>query len=452
MTVRETFEKLLTFIRSRLIFALASCACVGVSLNATPGWADLQEYVRKPETEFEWKLKNKIDREQSGDRIYDFEFVSQVWQGGKWRHQLQIYQPAGATPNSTMFLWVTGGAATPEAISLGLELARKIKAPVAFVYHIPNQPLLEGNLREDDLIAETFVRYLKSEDESWPLLLPMVKSVVKAMDVLQAFSKKEWSSSINKFIVAGASKRGWTTWLTAAVDQRVGAIAPVVIDVLNMRAQMSRQIQSFGAYSSRLMPYSSRGLLPIPETPAGERLLNLVDPWAYRERLTMPKLIINGTNDFYWATDALNLYWDGIPNDKWVLYLPNAGHNLRRQDRPQREQLNDLITGLAAFCRHQISGTPMPSLRWKHESVNGKLRLTMDAAPAPIGARLWIAQSPTTDFRAVQWKEQEVSISDGKIIGEVAPPEKGHLAFFGELDYEIDGLRYHLSTQVRMTE
>ena len=94
----------------------------------------------------------------------------------------------------------------------------------------------------------------------------------------------------------------------------------------------------------------------------------------------------------------------------------------------------------------------MPSLRWKHESVNGKLRLTMDAAPAPIGARLWIAQSPTTDFRAVQWKEQEVSISDGKIIGEVAPPEKGHLAFFGELDYEIDGLRYHLSTQVRMTE
>jgi len=67
MTVRETFEKLLTFIRSRLIFALASCACVGVSLNATPGWADLQEYVRKPETEFEWKLKNKIDREQSGD-------------------------------------------------------------------------------------------------------------------------------------------------------------------------------------------------------------------------------------------------------------------------------------------------------------------------------------------------------------------------------------------------
>jgi hypothetical protein len=43
-----------------------------------------------------------------------------------------------------------------------------------------------------------------------------------------------------------------------------------------------------------------------------------------------------------------------------------------------------------------------------------------------------------------------VSFSDGKIIGEVTPAEKGHLAFFGELDYEIDGLPYHLSTQVWM--
>jgi PhoPQ-activated pathogenicity-related protein len=262
---------------------LALWAFAAVSLTATWCSADLRTYVNKPEPAFEWQLKNKIARDQTGDRIYDLQFVSQLWQGEKWRHQLQIYQPAGATPGSTMFLWVTGGAATPEAISLGLELARKLKAPVAFVYHIPNQPLLEGNLREDDLIAETFVRYLKSQDESWPLLLPMVKSVVKAMDVLQLFADKEWRSSIEKFIVAGASKRGWTTWLTAAVDQRVGAIAPVVIDVLNMRAQMPRQLQAFGAYSSRLAAYSSRGLLPIPETPTGQRLLSMVDPWAYRD-------------------------------------------------------------------------------------------------------------------------------------------------------------------------
>ncbi len=215
---------------------------------------------------------------------------------------------------------------------------------------------------------------------------------------------------------------------------------------------MPRQLKAFGAYSSRLAAYSSRGLLPIPETPAGQRLLNMVDPWTYRNRLTMPKLIVNGTNDFYWAADALNLYWDGIPNDKWVLYIPNAGHNLRRQDRPQGKQLNDLITNLAAFARHQITGTSMPRLSWKHEEVNGKLRLIIDANSAPAGARLWIAQSATRDFRNSPWREREMNVSEGKMVGEITPPEKGHLAFFGELTYEIDGLRYQLSTQLRMTE
>lgn len=435
--------------RLRIVFALFAFAIA--NLIAAPSSADLQTYINKPEPAFEWQLKNKIDREL-GDRIYDIQFVSQLWQGTKWQHQLQIYRPTNAAPGTTMFLWVTGGGAAPATVSLGLELARKIKAPVAFLYHIPNQPLLEGNLREDDLIAESFVRYLKSGDENWPLLFPMVKSVVKAMDVLQAFGKKEWNAPIDKFIVSGASKRGWTTWLTAAADKRVGAIAPVVIDVLNMGAQMPLQLKAFGAYSSMLAAYSSRGLLPIPQTPAGRRLLSMVDPWAYRDGLTMPKLVINGTNDLYWATDALNLYWDGIPNDKWVLYIPNAGHNLRRQDRPPAEQLNHLITNLAAFSRHQINGTRMPRLRWKHESADGKLRLTIDSAPAPIAARLWVAQTATADFRTAQWREQEMSFSEGKIIGEVTQPEEGRLVFFGELDYEIDGLRYHLSTQMRMTD
>jgi hypothetical protein len=44
-----------------------------------------------------------------------------------------------------------------------------------------------------------------------------------------------------------------------------------------------------------------------------------------------------------------------------------------------------------------------------------------------------------------------LAISDGRIIGAVAAPEKGHLALFGELDYAVDGLQYHLSTQVRVT-
>jgi PhoPQ-activated pathogenicity-related protein len=439
------------FFRKQSFVIPALFAFLGTSLVAAPGWADLEQYVRKPEPQFGWQLKDKTEEEKSGDRIYDLHFVSQNWQENTWEHQLQIFQPGRVVQNSTMLLWVTGGSARPAHFSLGMELARKTRAPVAFLYHIPNQPLLEGKLREDDLVAETFVRYLKTKDENWPLLFPMVKSVVKAMDVLQAFGKQEWGESIQSFIVSGASKRGWTTWLTAAIDQRVRAIAPVVIDTLNMRAQMPRQLEAFGAYSARLAPYTSRGLLPIPETPEGQRLLNMVDPWAYRDRLMLPKLIINGSNDFYWATDALNLYWNELPGNKWVSYVPNAGHDLLRQSSANRDQLTYLLNGLAAFSRHQISGRPMPNLTWKGDRSNGKLRLTVEATPAPTGARLWVAQAPTQDFRRAKWTEQALTPSKS-ISGEIAPPEEGYLALFGELDYEIDGLKYHLSTQIWLTE
>src|ERR687892_574111 len=109
----------------------------------------------------------------------------------------------------------------------------------------------------------------------------------------------------------------------------------------------------------------------------------------------------------------------------------------------------------------------MPKLAWKHESATGKLRLTIEAtpgplgarlwvsieaAPGPLGARLWVAQTPTQDFRTATWKEQAVTFSNGIVVGEVTPPEKGYLAFYGEVDYEIDGVKYHLCTQVRTTE
>lgn len=417
-------------------------------LLAAPARADLDEYVRRPETAFAWRVTEK--RTESDGRAYHLELVSQSWQGIVWKHELRVYQPQTVAPNSIMFLWVMGGSPNAMSASLGFEIARRMKIPVAFLHNIPNQPLLEAKLREDDLIAETFVRYLQTKDENWPLLFPMVKSVVKTMDALQAFTHKEWSAPVKSFVVAGASKRGWTTWLTAAVDARVKAIAPLAIDTLNMRVQLPRQLEAFGAYSEMIAPYTKRGLVPIPETPDGIRLWSMVDPWAYRTKLKLPKLIVNGTNDPYWTTDALNVYWNDLEGDKWVLYVPNAPHNLRRQDKPGPEQFSHVLNTVAAFVRRQIAGKSMPKLAWRHDSANGKLRLSIESSEPPLGARLWMAHAPTKDFRRIAWTERPARVDQSRVVGELTPSGERYTAFFGELDYEVEGLKYHLSTQVRI--
>src|SRR5262245_39151437 len=263
---------------SQRLSTVVSLAALTALCWAATARADLNEYVKKAEPAYAWKLEGK--KETDAGTVYDLSLVSQTWQDIKWEHRIQVYKPKGVEANDTMLLWNQGGNPGPASALFGMDLAARGKAPVAFLFGIPNQPLLGGK-KEDALIAETFVRYLKTKDENWPLLFPMVKSLVKAMDALQAFSKDEWKHPVKSFVVTGGSKRGWTSWLTAASgDKRVKAIAPMVIDVLNMTPQMENQFKSFGGkYSEMIGDYTRTGIVPSPETPEAKRLLELVDPY-----------------------------------------------------------------------------------------------------------------------------------------------------------------------------
>jgi PhoPQ-activated pathogenicity-related protein len=326
-----------------------------------------------------------------------------------------------------------------------------MNAPVAFLFGIPNQPLLDGR-KEDALIAETFVRYLNTKDEDWPLLFPMVKSLVKAMDALQEFAQREWNIRVTHFVVSGGSKRGWTSWLTAAADVRVKAVAPLVIDTLNMHVQMSHQLKSYGAYSEMIRDYTQRGLVPMPDTKEAKRLWTMVDPWFYREHIKQPKMIINGTNDPYWTQDALNIYWNDLQGEKWVLYVPNAGHNLaQKTDKSFVPDLTRARNTLAMFARAHIHHEPMPKLQWQHHvESNPKLVLTVQADPVPKAARLWSAKSATRDFRKSTWTDQTLKVQGPSIRAELEAPTEGFLVYFAELEYQSGNIPYFLSTQLRI--
>jgi PhoPQ-activated pathogenicity-related protein len=179
----------------------------------------------------------------------------------------------------------------------------------------------------------------------------------------------------------------------------------------------------------------------------------MVDPWTYRERFTMPKLIVLGNNDLYWSTDALNLYWDALPGEKYISYTPNAGHDLTERDAAGKKLNADrAINNVCAFIRYQLSGKSLPKLGWKHGTrPDGSLELTITAAPSPQQARLWYARSDTRDFRKARWESQPIEFEEGQPITASGPkPDKGFIAYYADLGYQIDDLPQWLCTQMRV--
>jgi PhoPQ-activated pathogenicity-related protein len=373
----------------------------------------------------------------------------------KWEHTVRVISPPKVRYPDTMLLLITGGDPGPEELALGAMLGQALGGRFAVLYNIPNQPLM-GGLAEDDLIAHTFVEYLKSGDEEWPLLFPMAKSAVKAMDAIQAFSEKEWGRKVTSFVVTGASKRGWTTWLTGVVDDRVKGIAPIVYDNLNLQAQMPYQLRTWGRYSEQIEEYTRRGIQGLMDTERGKQLVKMVDPYSYSSRLKMPKLIINATNDRYWTVDALNLYWNNLPGEKWVFYVPNAGHGMQGLI----QDLMRVVRTESAFFQYVAGGLHMPKMKWAYDESGGRLTLRLECEPQAKAARLWVARSATRDFRDSKWEESAMQVKGSAWVGAVEVPKEGSIAVLGEADFsasggsasggEMGGKTFSLSTTMRV--
>ena len=50
-------------------------------------------------------------------------------------------------------------------------------------------------------------------------LFPMVKAAIRGLDTIEDYVSSQFNFNLSGFIVSGGSKRGWTTWLTCAVDR-----------------------------------------------------------------------------------------------------------------------------------------------------------------------------------------------------------------------------------------
>ena len=418
----------------------------------------LVDYVRKPDASYAWKLRREGDL--GTGRYAELILTSQRWHDITWRHQLFIYKPAKLRHLDRGLLLVGGGRwrdellnpptadeKLPNEAGLLAGMADKLETVVAVVLQVPNQPIL-GDLYEDAAISYSFEQFIKTGESDWPLLLPMVKSAVRAMDAVGAFSQEHWQVKPVKFTLTGASKRGWTTWLTSAVDERVTALAPMVIDMLNMPEHIRLQMTSWGKFSEQIHDYTQRGLHLALMTPAGGRLLDAVDPFRYRERLVQPKLVLLGTNDRYWPLDSANLYFNDLPADKYLLYVPNNGHGLRDMLR--------VVGGIAALHRHGAGDLTLPKLTWDYRDMadggeaNPGVELTIRSDQKPASVQVWSSKSATRDFREAVWTAQPVKEEDGRYVYRLPMPEAGMAALIGEALYDDAVMPYYLSTAVRI--
>jgi PhoPQ-activated pathogenicity-related protein len=421
-----------------LALALALATGFGGHAQTAPEGVStvLADYIARPDPDFGWT--ERAAGRLGATHYVELSLISQEWRGVTWRHQLYVVKPSTLNPGATHALLVIAGRSwkdeyarptarpsLPKSAALYAQLAEKLGTPVAVLLQVPFQPMF-GDLNEDWLIAFSFERYLETGDADWPLLLPMVKSSVRAMDAVQAYTKHKWGLGIETFTVTGASKRGWTTWLTGAADERATAIAPMVIDVLNMAPQMEHARATWGGPSEKVEPYTARGLLDRLRTPQGRQLLEIVDPYSYRHALDQPKLIINGTNDDYWVTDSTNLYWDDLPGEKYLLYVPNNGHGLKDYGR--------IVGGVLALHQHQAGRKPMPAFDWRFEEEGDGISLAVTAAPRPERVRVWTTGSTSADLRQAAWKARTLRVSDGRANYRLQQT-KAFQAFFIEAEF-----------------
>jgi len=417
----------------------------------------LAAYVNAPDKAYHWErgpgpLRG---RPTKGDvTTHDIILTSQRWKGTDWQHMLRVFVPKTITHAGWMGLYVTGegnpvvpGKPGGED-DMAVAMATMMRAPVAMLYQVPNQPLLNG-LDEGAIIDYSFAQYVKTGDPTWPALFPMTKSAVRAMDALQEFMPRDLHLPITKFVVMGGSKRGWATWLTAAADHtgRVKAIIPIVFDVLNVKAQVAQAEHLLGKGRGAIAALT--GMLG---TPRGDALWTAVDPYTYRKQLTLPKLIMNATNDVIYNTDGLNYYWDALSGGKWIYYAPNSPHGMT----VGRERT---VMTMSAFFRTVAEGKKMPAMSWKRDS-DGKSATVAITAPEAKAAKVWVAASGTLDFRAAKWVPQAMVHAPGAAgapkggvwVITVPRPADRNMTLFGQVEFQVQGLSCYLCTQPMIVE
>ncbi|KAI8494776.1 hypothetical protein Bbelb_273810 [Branchiostoma belcheri] len=442
----------------------------------------LDDYVNKPDPHYsyhevlEWRLKGP------GYTMYLLNMTSQQWLTEDevdhpiWWHLLIVTVPDNITHPESAFQFIANEDNTDslpphndEFITLTQMFALSTGSVGALLYQVPNQPIvfksdpLQKRRYEDDIIAFTWKHFLDNPDQpEWLLRNPMTKAAVRAMDTVQDFVKRMTGNQPEKFMVAGESKRGWTTWTTGAVDKRVFAIAPIVMDLLNIQKNLHHFYRALGGWTWAFGGYYDLNITERLDDPNIEKMAAIIDPIAYKDRLTMPKYIIGTGGDEFFMPDDSYYYWDQLEGEKYRRWIPNAEHELYGHDI-------SLFAGMRAFFLSIVEDFPRPKLTWTRETGAKSGTITLQTNTEPITIRSFHARTldgERRDFRLVNqppgaespqphpviWLPEDVQhMGNGTYVAEFDIPAVGWLAFFIQATFPAPhGTALEFTTEVHI--
>jgi PhoPQ-activated pathogenicity-related protein len=275
----------------------------------------------------------------------------------------------------------------------------------------------------------------------------MTKAAVRAMDTITDFTAGAAGGemAVRRFVVSGGSKRGWTTWTTAAVDERVVAIVPFVIDLLNVEPSFAHHFSAYGFWAPAVGDYEREGIMEWQGTPEYRRLQEIVEPFQYRHRLTLPKLIVNATGDQFFLPDSSQFYFDELVGEKHLRYVPNTEHSLGGSDAAE---------SLIAFVESIVRDIARPTFTWHADAE--QITVNVDPHNPPLAVKLWQATNPETrDFRVDTigrtWTATDIAAQGATFAVDLVAPPTGWTAYLVELTFAGPGhFPLKLTTEVKV--
>jgi PhoPQ-activated pathogenicity-related protein len=213
---------------------------------------------------------------------------------------------------------------------------------------------------------------------------------------------------------------------------------------LNLEPSFIHHWRVYGFWAAAVEDYVRMRVMDWNGTPQFHKLMQLVEPYSYRERLTMPKFLLNSAGDQFFPPDSSRFYFDDLRGEKYLRYVPNSDHSLRKTDAQE---------SLAAYYEAILRNTPRPRFSWRFEK-NGSIRVTTLDRPAEV--KLWRATNPAArDFRldtlGPAYRSSALEAANGVYVARVDAPAAGFTAFLVELAYPSGG-KYPLkfTTAVRV--